>query len=243
MLHRTLFNLIALTAVVSLIGIATPASAQLQIDNGCMEDVAGFGLQCTANDVGIADVVNLVILDDGCAFPGDTVTFQADYVVELTAQARHDIGLYFSTDGDPNGDRSITGQCRIVTVPFAPDLPWLDLDGTGDTFPGTNVVSNIQDLCGDIDNDHNPLLPNIILTVACVDLDGDKKLNLPNCTSWRQPGANDLCLSPLDAFPGSPSKCKCGDLNLPILLPPSIDIASRRSYVVDTRTTLPSMPA
>jgi len=34
-------------------------------------------------------------------------------------------------------------------------------------------------------------------------------LKLPNCTSWRQPGSNEVCQTASDAFPGSPSKCNC----------------------------------
>ena len=190
---------------------------------GCMQNVAGFGLNCTANDVRLAEATNIVITDDGCAFPGDTVTFTADFEVLLTAQARHDIGIWFAEDGDPNGDGAITGTCTAATPAYAPDPPWLDLDGTSDPLPGDNKPSGIQDTCGDIDADHNPLFPSISLTVACIDTDGDGKLNLPNCTSWRQGGANDLCESPEGAFPGSPSKCRCDiGFNIDIEVPPAV---------------------
>ena len=59
-----------------------------------------------------------------------------------------------------------------------------------------------------------------IPTALCIDPDHDGFLNLPNCTSWRQAGANELCQSPLDAFPGAPSKCRCDDaFQLPIEVP------------------------
>ncbi|XOF32871.1 MAG: hypothetical protein ACL93V_12745 [Candidatus Electrothrix sp. YB6] len=193
-------------------------------DVGCMEDVAGFGLNCTANDVQLANATNIVILDSdgGCAFPGDTVTFTADFEVLLTAQARHDVGIWFAQDGDPNGDGALTGACTAATPAYAPDLPWLDLDGTSDPLPGDNKPSGTQDTCGDIDDSHNPLFPSITLTVTCIDPDGNGKLNLPNCTSWRQPGANDLCTSPLGAFPGAPSKCRCDDgFEVDINVPPA----------------------
>lgn len=194
------------------------ASAQITVDNGCMQDLAGFNLNCTANDVQIAAARDIIELDDGCAFPGDTVDFTATFDVVVTAKERFDIGLYFATDGDPNNDGAISGQCSISTPPFAPDPPFLDLDGTNDDPNGV-----IQDTCGDIDKKHNPLMPTITLTgVACVDPDGDGKLNLPNCTSWRQSGANELCQGPLDAFPGSPSKCRCDiDFNIDIDVPPA----------------------
>ena len=86
------------------------ASAQITISNGCMEDIAGFSLVCTANDVRIASAQDIKILDDGCAYAGDTVDFKATFEVLLGAQERHDIGLYFATDGDPNLDGAITGS-------------------------------------------------------------------------------------------------------------------------------------
>jgi hypothetical protein len=197
---------------------------------GCMEETAGFAVQCTANDVKVAGVASnpdgtpkLEILDDGCAYQGDTVHFTATFDVETTSKERHDIGIYFVTDGDPNKDGAVSGQCSISTLPFQPSPPWLDLDGTNDPFPGTNTPSGIQDECGDISKpDFNPLAPTFTLTATCVDPDNDGQLNLPYCTSWRQSGANELCVNPSDAFPGSPSKCKCDDtFNIPIAVPPA----------------------
>jgi hypothetical protein len=197
-------------------------NADVQYDVPCMEETAGFGLNCTANDVQLSAAENIEILDDGCAYPGDTVTFRADFRVVLTAQARHDIGIWFAQDGDLNGDGAITGTCTAATPAYAPDPPWLDLDGTNDPLPGDNKPSGIQDTCGDIDDNHNPLYPGVTLTVACIDPDQDGKLNLPNCTSWRQDGANELCTDPTGAFPGSPSKCRCDTgFNIDIDVPPA----------------------
>ncbi|MHC4698900.1 MAG: hypothetical protein ACYTFA_19395, partial [Planctomycetota bacterium] len=225
---------------------AQPAAAQLQVDNGCMEAVyqaynGGGALNCVANDVKVAGVTNVTILDDGCQFVGDTVTFSADYEILLGAQARYDIGIYFSTDGS---DAVLGSSCTIVTLPHT----ITDLDGTADDTNTSDVYGycspdggttltiggdglplpcnadgppdcpvgdtceefgpGIQDTCGDIDDAPNPIyLYGIVITATCLDPDGDGKLDLPNATSWRQPGDNDLCLSPLGAFPGGPSKC------------------------------------
>jgi uncharacterized repeat protein (TIGR01451 family) len=104
-------------------------------------------------------------------------------------------------------------------LPEIPDPPFIDLDSncTGKNCPQP------QDLCGDIDDDHNPLFASVFgLTAVCVDFDGDGFLNLPNCTSWRQPGKNQVCLTPTDAFPGAPSKCRCdAEFNVPIPVPPA----------------------
>jgi uncharacterized repeat protein (TIGR01451 family) len=187
------------------------------INNGCMRDVAGFALGCTSNDVRVAGVATnpdgtpkLVILDDGCKFPGDTVDFTATFDVVLTAQARYDIGIYFAVDGDPNGDGALTGSCSVTTLDSANTSNFINLDPAPDS-------------CGDIDAAHNPLKPTVTLrNVACVDKNGDRKLDFPNCVSWRQPGSNGVCTVPTDAFPGSPSKCKCDTgFSLPIDVPPA----------------------
>ncbi|MDX1409753.1 MAG: hypothetical protein R3330_16505, partial [Saprospiraceae bacterium] len=96
-------------------------------------------------------------------------------------------------------------------------------DGTTACSPNSNPNATCEpiDLCGDIDNAPNPIiLTDIEITALCADPDGDSNLNLPNCTSWRQPGSNDICTSPLDAFPGAPSKCNCDPgINIEICVP------------------------
>jgi hypothetical protein len=191
-----------------------------------MDDVFPGKLQCTANDVRIAFADNVRDLNGDplseCV-SGQLFSFIADFHVELTAQARYDIGLYFATDGDPNSDGALTGQCAVniirpKTIPGDPDSlgsdEFVQLDGSPDT-------------CGDIDDDHNPQVVSVQINNAlCEDSDGDGKANLPNCTSWRQPGANQVCTSPAHAFPGSPSKCNCDiAFNIPVdVEPPTISV-------------------
>ena len=241
--------------------------------NGCMEDVynafgPGGGLNCTANDVSLARATNIVILDDGCAFPGNTVTFIADFQVEVTSDASNDVGIYFALDGDPNGDGALTGMCTIGTPAYGPAPDWLDLDGKNDNTTATNnfgycstdggstianpitpcdgtssgtsdrqcvavlgpgatceefgtgITTPIQDICGDTSKpDYNLLFPTVTLTVACADDDGDGRLDLPYCTSWRQTSTNELCLTPLAAYPEAPSICNCDpgfDIAIPV---------------------------
>lgn len=183
--------------------LVTVASSGSTITNGCMDDLYPGNLVCSANDIDIADVTGIMINDDGCAFPGDTVTFTANWNVEASANERYDVGLYFSTDGDPNNDGAYTGSCSITTLPNSPTPPWFDFDG---------------DFCGDASSSTN-VTPTIQQTVQCLDTDGDNKLNLPYCTSWRQ-NDDDVCNSPLDAFPGAPSKCNCDKgFEIPITVP------------------------
>jgi hypothetical protein len=235
----------------------------------CMQDVynkfgQGGDLQCTANDVSLTEAS--IILSDGCDFSGDAVTFTATYDVVVTANARHDVGIYFSLDGDPNGDGALTGQCTVTTPAYGPSPTWDDLDMSNDDTKNSNdfgycspddggsqagadaqcvatldtalggghtceefgkgvgVTGNpLQDICGDVNTAANPLQTVITLTVTCVDNDGDGRLDLPYCASWRQPDANELCLTPLAAYPGSPAKCKCDEsYSIPIRVPGQI---------------------
>ncbi len=243
----------------------------------CMQEIAGFDLNCTANDVrvsGVADVTGDGIVDenditfaqkcdatasnagadcssdsnicldgdgnpdsdlcgDKCAYPGDTTTFSATFIFELSAQERYDVGAYFEVKPDEAEDGALTGACQIVTLPedetqfTRPDGTmgnYVDLDSTckGGGCPQP------KDLCGDIDNDNNPVYYDMrgnktqadLITATCSDPDNDGKLNLPNCTSWRQSGANEVCFDGLDAFPGSPSKCNCDpNFQVPIDVP------------------------
>jgi len=96
-------------------GVGSP----ITISDACMQDIAGFGLVCTANDVSLARATNITITH-ACEYPGDTVTFMATFETVLTAQARHDIGIYFATDGDPNHDGALSGQCSISSCPIHP---------------------------------------------------------------------------------------------------------------------------
>ena len=201
---------------------ARPASA-LEA-NVCMQtNYTNHGLSqtlgCTANDVSVARATNIEITAGGSCTgtgankvctcnEGGNVTFTADYEVVLTAQARYDIGIYFSADGDPNGDGALTGACKLTTLSASNSTNFINLDPT--LKPANKAQPN--DVCGDIDSAHNPQILHLPLTVPCTGVlqpDGTKKLKLPNCTSWRESGANDTCDEATDAFPGAPSKCNC----------------------------------
>ncbi len=228
------------------IGAATPLvvgglllgapPAQAQVAGSCMQDVwkahgNSQSLTCTANDVTLSSVSNLCIAatpfgpqdpdGDGCQNPnpqgqftcisGQPFTFTADFTMPLTAQARYDLGLYIATDGG-GADGALTGQCapNVVTAANSP------------TFINKDAA---PDICGDIDAANTPQVIRQTITTMCVDTNNDSKVNLPWCTSWRQPGSNEVCDSAtfttagaFDAYPGSPSKCNCGDLNIDVFL-------------------------
>lgn len=220
--------------------------ADVTADGVVNEDDITFELVCDAGALNAgADCSNTpsICLDragkpdaglcgDRCAFPGDTTSFSATFIVELSATERHDIGLYFATDDDSNGDGALSGQCSISTLPeiggfSRPDGSsgnFVDLDSA---CKGGNCPQP-EDLCGDINRQNNPVFYDLgamgnFVTATCNDPDGDGQLNLPNCTSWRQSGANEVCLVPGDAFPGSPSKCNCDPaFQVPINVPSAV---------------------
>ncbi|KXK09405.1 MAG: Serine-aspartate repeat-containing protein F precursor [Microgenomates bacterium OLB23] len=186
-----------------------PAGTQTlsPIVNGCIQDTfAAAGntqkLNCTANDISIANVTNITIKDDGCQFPGDTVTFEATYNVVSTATERYDVGLYFSNDGG-GLDGAYTGSCTIGTLPYGPTPAWKDLDG---------------DQCGDITSAQS-LNPILEITALCMDTDNDNNLNLPYCTAWSN-SDKQTCSLPNQAIPETPAKCNCqGGFEVPIIVP------------------------
>lgn len=165
----------------------------------CIQDAAGIGLNCTANDIDLAQVSAIEILDDGCQFPGDTVTFRANWEVESTAQTRYNIGLYFATAGQSS---ALTGQCSVSSLPTGP-APFFETGGNS---------------CGEI-TQGTPLTTSIQMTAICQDTQGTNLLSLPYCTSWQQ-NEEPICADPSDALPGSPSKCNCQDgFQVPITVP------------------------
>ncbi len=207
--HCIAIALALLTACQSASGEDHAAQA-ITAGASCMEDVwKAHGntqeLGCTANDVGIASATNIRALDgtplDSC-IEGTTFSFVADFNVNLTAQARFDVGMYFDTAGDPEADGALTGTCGVNTIaPFDP------LTGLGS--PTFVQLDGAPDTCGDIDGSHNPQIVTVQVNDVVCKAGAGGLLSLPNCTSWRQSGSNETCDEVTDAFPGSPSKCNC----------------------------------
>lgn len=218
-----------LATVIGIVACTMVGAVPAAVAQSCIQDVwqdhgNKQGLTCTANDVSLASVTNICIkveppggpLDlngDGCkdentCFGGQDVTFEADFTMPLTAQARYDLGLYTSK----NGISALTGECNASVV----------TEANSTTFDNQDAA---PDVCGDITDASNPQIITGTITVPCTDTNDDGKLNLPWCTTWRQPGANEVCDSEIfesaetfDAYPGSPSKCNCGVLDIDIFL-------------------------
>jgi hypothetical protein len=210
--------ILMVVALVSFAACAAPERRQeegevregaLAITAPCMADAFGSKLQCTANDVRIAEAESVSITS--CR-EGETIpSFTADFRV-VGNVTRHDIGLYFEKGIDTANDGALTGTCEVGTI-----------EGPSPTNSSNFVnLDAPPDTCGDIDSAHSPQVVTLTITGAlCQDTDGDGLMNLPNCTSWRQPGSNEVCTSPLDAFPGAPSKCNCNkNFNIPVTVAP-----------------------
>jgi hypothetical protein len=205
----------------SLVAVIVGSLSQSAFAQTCIDDVwkahgNSQNLTCTANDVKVASASNIKSIDGqplSQCVRGQVFSFLADFTVQLNAQARYDVGLYFATDGDPNKTGALTGTCDANIITARSSV-------TGLGSPNFIQLDPSPDTCGDIDSAHNPQIVTVRIDNAlCVDTDGDGTLNLPNCTSWRTSGNDTTCQTSTDAFPGSPSKCNCDiGFNVPILV-------------------------
>lgn len=217
-------GIVALMAV-ALLGAARTASAA-----NCMQDfyraAGGKGkLNCTANDVRVARVTNITNVKgitgtspNLSCLVGTPIEFTADFEIELGAVggARYDIGIYLA-----NGQsQALTGTCNASIITPENAL----------RFDQEDTIAQPADICGDISGSTgtNPQIVRMDVKTTCT-AGSDGKLLLPNCTSWRQPGANESCTGIADAFPGTSSKCKC-DHNF------SVNVAVERPVLQVTKT-------
>src|SRR5262249_24813787 len=99
-----------------------------------------------------------------------------------------------------------------------------EFDNTTDcTFPA-NETNPACDNCGDTTSADasSQFVTVAINNIVCPSV--GTTFVLPNCTSWQQPGGTLFCHSDpttgwpfvTAAVPGSPSKCNCGSVSLPI---------------------------
>lgn len=175
---------------------------------------------------------------------GSTFSFVADFNVVTTANAvnsggRDNIGLYFQTD--PAKPDALTGSCvdNIIAPPHAcssdPATGQCGALAAGDY----REFDASPDTCGDTSSSVNGNVKDRILvanfvcssanTAPCPNDSTKQCLTMPNCTSWQTPGSSTLCVasapayaypfntsSQPEAIPGSPSKCNCSVITLPI---------------------------
>lgn len=229
---RRLFTLtFAVAATALLLLRPSPASA-----GNCLQDeyalTARQKLNCTANDVRVAKVTNVRDLSGNpltSCISGSTFNFIADFtVVTSSTSSRSNIGLYFATAGGQS--TALTGQCSDNIIP-----------PSSYTCPGSTVTCQTSthdefdaspDNCGDTSSSDPSATQVVTIEVdnfSCQAPAGTTSLVLPNCTSWQVPGSTIQCVSPgpdfpypfdtsgkPEAIPGSPSKCNCATIPLPI---------------------------
>jgi len=226
-------------ALVAAVVMAAPASAQT-----CLQDeynrVQKQKLNCTANDVRIAKVTNIRDPQTGqtlsTCFEGTTFSFIADFeILTTSSQARENIGLYIAT---ASTTQALTGACvDNIISPVTHQCPGAlaGLQCGSDNYHETDAS---PDNCGDTASGDNsatfgPGAEKVTLKIdnfTCHAPAGSSTLVLPNCTSWQIPGWTIQCVTPAPdypypfngpggtptAIPGSPSKCNCSVISLPI---------------------------
>jgi len=213
-----------------LLGLAQAASAQTCLQNE-YNLVQKQKLNCTANDVRIAQVTNIRDPITGktisTCFQGSTFNFLADFeILTTSSQARENIGMYIATNSTT---QALTGTCddNIISPTNSDNYHETDAppDNCGDTSSNDSsgtFGAGAERVTLEIDN------------FSCTAPAGSSTLVLPNCTSWQIPGGTIQCVSTKDpvtglytypfngpggtptAIPGSPSKCNCSVISLPI---------------------------
>jgi hypothetical protein len=180
-------------------------SGPTQVGNICMQKVFGTPVtnsnkvNCTANDIRLSRAIS--VSPQSCV-RGTTFDLTATFETVVTANARYDAGFFFRIDGGKNarGDGvQATGKCSLSALKPPPPTnpPALNLDGdtSGDMNAGTyNTVTFT--------------IPGVV----CQDLDNDRTLNLPNCTSWHSNQGTVSDITNASTFnPDTKSKCVCDD--------------------------------
>ena len=194
-------------------------------------------LQCTAEDIDIADVdiENFRVFFPGdpvpdfeplppsgriSCLPGQTIQVNVDAILENNAQQRYDIGLWINPNPDeadpldPGNGANMGSECLHFNL----------VNGA----PGVSILDNTPDSCGDMMAGSLTTVDLQTLTFQCTDPDGNGEVDLDACTAWENntTGANEV-ICPLDppgapegfrqgTTPGTGSKCKCEQLGLPI---------------------------
>jgi hypothetical protein len=194
---------------------ATPAG------NYCVQsNLQVSKLNCTANDTKLAGVKSVsgvpVISPTECT-KDETFSLTGTFLLQTNASERYDIGITFSSDGDPNGDGARTGTCSRVNLPIGTAL---DLD---------------KDSCGDITSAMGLVEVQVSgLQVKCVDTDGDGFVNLPYIIGWAQ-NAQSVCQNAAQALPGTTSKCEINDtFNIPVAVEEPNNALTKNATVVVT---------
>jgi hypothetical protein len=247
--------------------LAVPAVAQNCIQNeynlqqgvSATSTAASNALNCTANDVRIAQVSNVRDPITGAPLTtcvaGSTFNFIADFkIVTSSDKPRENIGLYIATNSQT---QALTGSCvdNIISPAHACHT------GSSITCGSDNYHSTdpAPDNCGDTSSNDlsgtfGAAAEKVTLEITnflCQAPAGTNQVQLPNCTSWQIPGGTIQCISPSPAFPypfngpngtptavpGTKSKCNCGTIPLGVTVQsPQVTVKKTCNTVDNTQT-------
>ena len=220
-------EMLTATMVLLVLLASTPVFAGVQgAANSCAADEAGIALNCTAEDVRVARV-DLLEVVDGCAAVGDTAVAKMLLELEINAAQRYDIGVYIGTDG---GDAQ-SGSCfkeylplPLVANPTDADLVtgygpyWsggADGDQCGDAEQNDIAVDPVKRLLSEAGQAAAPAA----VALSCRDTDADGYLDFDYCTGWRNNTkftCNDISSA---GIVQTAAKCKCDTVNIGIPVP------------------------
>jgi len=181
----------------------------------CMGEAAGFGLNCSANDIRVGSVTDIKNTDGSpgpveCTLGGDA-EFLADVTIVTTAKKRYDYAVWLPEGDWSPQDFSTTNTCSILI-------------GEADGLPGEDLEDDPLDTCADISKPPGThLYDDQVITLNCQDADGDGKADFNYCTSWNQQAETSPSCDGTAAnapVPGAPSKCLCETFNIDVFIKP-----------------------
>ncbi len=222
---------VALISTTGLIGLSTtPAHASFfpqQNNSACMAEQAGFGLNCTANDVRVSKVDNITNVDGTtpveCVL-GELFTFKADVTITTTANERYDYSVYLPEGSWSAQDYNTDNTCSVLIG--RTDGPGVDLEGG-------------QDACADISKaagfSPTHLYAGETITMFCRDDDNSGQAEFNYCAAWHNKDGAD-CSEFDPAAPGTPSKCRCDAFDIDVFIRPDPPAIEKARVGVDTHT-------
>lgn len=206
-------------------------------------------LNCTANDIYIAEAVVTSVFDPEAnggvgafvAFDesdpphcteGETLTFKMTAQLAQNAESeRQDIGVWIATDG---GDAE-TGQCNHYNL-----------------IPGVTGTTNADgDQCAGMAEAATTSLDLGTLTVPCTPDPVTNNLTIGACLSWKVPSDDQTCSDNADGtlpggegtdfragtLPSNKSKCNCDGFEVPIVVDKHATIEVRKQCPTGTTGT------
>ncbi|WP_223857955.1 DUF7507 domain-containing protein [Salinimonas profundi] len=221
-------------ALVSTAGIyatsTTPAYASFfpqQNNSACMAEQAGFGLNCTANDVRVSKVDNVTNTDGTtpveCVL-GELFTFKADVTITTTANERYDYSVYLPEGSWSAQDFNTDNTCSVLIG--RTDGPGVDLE------EGLDACADISKAAG-FSPTH--LYTGETITMFCRDDDNSGQAEFNYCAAWHNKDGADC--SELDpAAPGTPSKCRCDAFDIDVFIKPDPPTVEKNLVTTNTRT-------